>query len=158
MSKLAEDELVLVRRVPFLEPLDDETLRELAAASARRRWSKGSRLVTELEPGAEVFIVLSGEAEVSIEARRGEREVLGKLRPGSAFGEMSSLTGDLRSASVVALDDVEALVVPDAAFDDLRERRPEIAALLVRTLAARIADAERSTPSSAPRRSTPEPR
>jgi CRP-like cAMP-binding protein len=144
VTTLEQDDLALVKRVPFLAPLDDETLRELGASCGRRTWPKGRRMVSELEPGAEVFIVLRGEAEVSIEARRGEREVLGKLGPGSAFGEMSSLTGELRSASVVALDDVEALVIPDAVFDDLRERRPEVAVVLVRTLAARIADAERT--------------
>ena len=57
---------------------------------------------------------------------------------------MSSLTGELRSATVLALEDVEALVVPDDVFDDLRERRPQVAAVLVRTMAARLAAAERS--------------
>jgi hypothetical protein len=70
--------------------------------------------------------------------------VLGRLGPGGAVGEMSSLTGELRSASVTALVDAEVLVLPDAAFDLLRERRPEVALALVRLLAARLAAAERS--------------
>ena len=70
--------------------------------------------------------------------------MLGRLGPGTAFGEMSSLTGELRSATVTALGDVEALVVPDEQFDELRERRPRVAVALVRTLAERLAGAERA--------------
>ncbi len=43
-----------------------------------------------------------------------------------------------------ATEPVEALVIPDAAFDRLRERRPEVAIALLRTLAQRLADADRA--------------
>src|SRR5262249_41645612 len=59
-------------------------------------------------------------------------------------GEMSSITGELRSATVTARTDVEALVIADDDFDRLRERCPEVAVALVRVLASRLAAAERS--------------
>jgi CRP-like cAMP-binding protein len=135
--------LAALRQVPYLADLDPVTLGEIAAGSERRRFAAGDRLVVELEPGADVHVILSGEAEISVDAG-GERRVLGKVAPGGAFGEMSSLTGELRSATVTALGDVEALIVPDALFDRLRERRPAVALHLVRLLAARLASAERS--------------
>jgi CRP-like cAMP-binding protein len=144
MTTLTPQELALVRRVPFLAPLDDETLRDMASAAARGRWAMNERMVTELEFGADVFVLLRGEAEVSLEGQGGEKEILGRLGPGDAFGEMSSLTGELRSATVIALGDVEALVVPDAAFDDLRARRPRVAVALVRMMADRLGAAERA--------------
>jgi CRP-like cAMP-binding protein len=144
VTSLTPGELELLRRVPFLAPLDDGTLQELGERSRRGRWAKGTRIVSELESGADVFVLLRGDAEVSLEARRGEKETLGRLGPGAAFGEMSSLTGELRSATVQALEDVEALVIPDEVFDDLRDRRPEVAVVLVRTMAERLAAAERS--------------
>lgn len=144
MKGLSTEELEIVRRVPFLASLDDATLSDVARRGRRGRWRKGDRIVSELEAGADVFVVLRGEAEASLETRQGEREALGRFGAGSAFGEMSSLTGELRSATVVALGDVEALVLPDDVFDDLRERRPRVAVALVRTMAERLADAERS--------------
>lgn len=144
MTSLSDDDLALLKSVSFLAQVDDDALRALAHRARRARWGKGERIVNELESGAEIFVVLRGEAEVSLEARLGQREVLGRLAPGSAFGEMSSLTGELRSATIVALGDVEALVVPDEAFDDLRERCPRVAVALVRTMAERLAGAERA--------------
>jgi CRP-like cAMP-binding protein len=144
MTALSDDDLARLRSVPFLDGVDDDALRTIAARGRRVRHTKGSRIVNELESGADVYVLLTGEAEVSLEARGGEREVLGRLGPGSAFGEMSSLTGELRSATVVALGDVEALVIPDDVFDDLRERRPRVAVALVRTMARRLAAAEKA--------------
>jgi CRP-like cAMP-binding protein len=132
----------LLADAPLFADLDAPTREDLAARGERVRYRKGDRIVSELEPGADVFVLLSGDAEVAVEGRGGEREVLGQLGPGATVGEMSSLTGELRSATVTATSDVEALRLPDAAFDRLRERRPAIAIALLRTLSRRLADAE----------------
>jgi CRP-like cAMP-binding protein len=134
----------LLRAVDFLAPLDDETLDELAAAARRARFVAGQRIVSELETGADVYVLARGSAEVVVEPRRGERKVLRALAPGAAFGEMSSITGGLRSATVVATTDCELLVIADATFDRLRARRPEVALVLLRTLGNRLADADRA--------------
>jgi len=144
MKPLSPEELALLRQVPFLSSVDDATLAQLPVRGRRATYRAGDRIVSELEPGAELFVVLRGQAEASLETARGEREALGRFGPGTAFGEMSSLTGELRSATVIATGDVEALVVPDEVFDDLRTRRPRVAVALVRTMAQRLAEAEHS--------------
>ena len=76
------------------------TRRSPSSPRARRvrPTGRGDRIVSELESGADVFVLASGEAEVSSTAPA-SASVLGKLGPGGAFGEMSSLTGELRSAT-----------------------------------------------------------
>ena len=144
MTVLTAEELSVIRRVPFLAPLDDASLHELAGQGRRETWRKGDRIVSELESGADVFVVLRGEADVCLEAAHGESELLGRLTQGNAFGEMSSLTGELRSATVIAQEDLEVLVLPDSVFDDLRQRHPRVAVALVRMLAERLAGAEQA--------------
>ena len=136
--------LALLREVDYLAPLDDETLGDLLARARVARFAAGDRVVCELEAGADVFVLLSGHAEVVVEPRGGERRVLQTLSPGSAFGEMASLTGELRSASVMATDGVELLVIGDAEFDRLRERRPEVARALLATLGRRLVETDRA--------------
>lgn len=143
MTTVAE-RVAILRKVPYLHSVEDDTLSELAARAKTARFKKGERIVGELESGADVCVLLEGEAEIFVEPRAGERQVLGRLTAGGAFGEMSSLTGELRSASVAALGPVEVLVIADADFDRLRERRPEVALALVRILAARLAESERA--------------
>ena len=88
---------------PFLADVAEPTLRELFARAKPQRYAAGSVIVSELESGADVYVLTMGEAEVSVDARDGERQVLGKLGPGAGFGEMSSRTGELRSATVTAV-------------------------------------------------------
>jgi CRP-like cAMP-binding protein len=151
-------ELATLRKVEFLAPLDDAALAELLASGRRERFAAGQRIVTELEFGCDVFVLLDGEAEVSVEPRLGDRQLLGRLAPGAAIGEMSSLTGELRSATVTAVGPLEALRIPDATFDRLRERRPEVALALLRVLARRLGEAEQrldellAAPAEAPAR------
>jgi CRP-like cAMP-binding protein len=122
--------------------LDEATLEELAARASREQFAQGERILGELESGADVYVIVSGEATVSVEPRRGAVRELGTIGCGCAVGEMASLTGALRSATVTAKTAVEALVISDKDFDSLRERRPEVAVALVRVLAQRLADAE----------------
>ncbi|HEX3478920.1 MAG TPA: cyclic nucleotide-binding domain-containing protein [Kofleriaceae bacterium] len=141
---MTPDRLALLRNVEFLAPLDDETLAELAWRARVARYAPGEAIVGELEPGADVFLLVAGCAEVVVEPHGGDRRVLHTLSPGSAFGEMASLTGELRSATVIATDDVELLVIRDADFDRLRERRPEVAVALLGTLGKRLVDTDRA--------------
>ena len=131
-------QVATLRGVEFLAPLDDDALGELVDRGRLVKRSTGARLISELESGADVFVVLSGTAEVFVEPRAGQRRVLGTLGPGGACGEMSSLTGGLRSATVIATSDVVVLEISDALFDEMRERRPEIAVALLATLAKRL--------------------
>jgi CRP-like cAMP-binding protein len=138
------ERLAALRAVGYLSQLDDDTLADVAARARVRRYAARKRIVSELEFGADVYVMVSGEAEVFVQPRSGQRQVLGTIGPGAAFGEMASLTGELRSATVLALTPVEVLVIADRDFDLLRARRPEIAVALVRTLADRIGNAERT--------------
>jgi CRP-like cAMP-binding protein len=138
------DALPILRKVEYLACVDDAALRELAARAKVARFRPGERIVSELEAGADVYVVLEGRAEIFVEPSAGERQVLGELGEGGAFGEMSSLTGELRSASVEARAETTVLVIADADFDRLRERRPEVARALVKILGARLAGAERA--------------
>jgi CRP-like cAMP-binding protein len=93
-------------RVDLFSRLTDDQRREIAAASTMRRFGAGEVIVRQNEPGQSMFIVCSGAVAVVLEPDRREVAVIEK---GGYFGEMSLLTGDPRSASVVARGDAEVL-------------------------------------------------
>ena len=136
--------IALLRGITLFAEVDRETLLELFAQARRREYPSGSVIVNELEPGTEMFVLVHGQAEVSVDATLGSRRVVGHLGPGSGFGEISALTGELRSATVTATTDALALVITSDEFERLRERRPQIALALLGLPAERLRETERA--------------
>ena len=94
------------------------------------------------QEGAEahwLYIVESGEVAVMIRDGKTEKEVA-RIGAGEFFGERSLLTGDPRSATIVARTQVECWRLDQAVFRELLERRPEIAEEVAEVLARREAE------------------
>jgi|GEM_PF-968643 len=128
--------------IPFLAALPPDAAEAVRAQAERRCYAAGRRLVTELEAGDEVFILLSGRAGVTVGAGEAGEERLGELGPGAVVGEVALVTGSLRSASVTALEPVETLVLARARVEELLARFPSLARYLLQVLAARLSSAD----------------
>jgi small-conductance mechanosensitive channel/CRP-like cAMP-binding protein len=98
-------------RVPFLEPLSEEERRALAGRLRRQIFAAGEEVIRQDDEGDSFYIIASGRVDV----RAGGRSVTG-LGPDDYFGEMSLMTGEARTATVVAREDCECLVVDREAF------------------------------------------
>jgi small-conductance mechanosensitive channel/CRP-like cAMP-binding protein len=97
-------------RIDFLSVLSPEELETVAQQAAVRVYLPGEAVVRQGDAGAEFFIILEGTAEV----RRGEGgkiATVATLHPMQFFGEMSLLTGEPRSATIVAQTKLEVVVV-----------------------------------------------
>ena len=101
--------------------------------SRRHQVTEGGVAVEEGSEGASLFRVVSGR--VAVRKADEERSItLATLGPGEFFGEMSLFGQEVRSASVVALSDVELEELPAARFHELLEQDPVQALALVRPL------------------------
>jgi CRP-like cAMP-binding protein len=83
-----------------------------------------------------MFLLVTGTAEVRI-ARDGQSTVVATLGPGACLGEMSVLTGDPRAATVVAMEEVEAVEIGKQPFTTLVRDNPDVVARLTELLARR---------------------
>ena len=128
---------------PFLEAIGAEPGEELLAHAERRTYRDGELMLAELEPGAELLILLTGRAAVTVGSSELHREArLGELGEGESVGEIALLTGALRSASVRALGAVTALVLRREQLLGLMARFPIIADHFLALLAGRLASAD----------------
>ena len=84
-----------------------------------------------------LYILAFGEAEVLYEPPSGPPQVIGALRAGEFFGEMALVSGDSRSATVVAKTDVECYRLDRASFQGLLAARPEFVEEVARIVGAR---------------------
>jgi len=77
-----------------------------------RRLDAGADLVRQGEPGTELFLVLDGVLDVSVDGR-----VLGQVGPGAVLGERALLEGGVRTATVTASTPAVVAVAPEEDID-----------------------------------------
>lgn len=143
MSDL-ERRLGALRATKLLQGLNDHELVAILERSTVKRYASGQRVLSELEPGDAVLFILEGRGAVTVGgSSKVEPTRLAEVAPGDVVGEVTVLTGDLRSASITALEDMAVLLVSRRLFESLLERFPSVALRCYRSLAQRLEVTER---------------
>jgi membrane protein len=101
-------------------------------------YEKGRVIFTEGDAGKEMFFVLKG----SVGIRKDGREIA-VLREKNFFGEMSFLLAQPRSATSVALDDVELLAISNDTIVTLMNEFPELVFTMMKEMAVRLRETSR---------------
>jgi len=100
-------------------------------------YRKGDVVFRENDPGAEMFIIQSGQVEIFREIN-GEHKFSRVLEKGDFFGEMSLLEGIQRTATAQTIEDSEIIVINGATFDQMIKSNIEIAVRMLRKLSMRL--------------------
>ena len=127
--------------VHVLAPLPAEAQSALAATVSESLYANGEVIVREGEPGDSMFIVMSGAVAIVIGPDR--REVA-ETKAGGYFGEMSLLTGDPRTATVVARGDTTVLEISGTAFRAYVKSNPGVIDELAAAAVARRRELDES--------------
>jgi cAMP-dependent protein kinase regulator len=132
MSVRAEE----LRQVPFLSGVADRDLGQLADSMSEHSVAAGENLVTQGEGGIAFFVVLDGEAAVTIDGE--ERRT---LKTGDHFGEIALIANDPpRTATVTARTDVRVATLTSWNFKPFVLQHPQVAWNLLETLAGQFAE------------------
>lgn len=107
-----------------------------------RSFEAGSIVFDEGDVGDVLFIIQSGEIELTRQGANGRRMVA-RLGPGEFFGEMSVVIGERRSARAIAVSDTRLLVLDGETLEAMCIERPEVAIRIIRRLTTRLIDSER---------------
>jgi CRP/FNR family transcriptional regulator, cyclic AMP receptor protein len=127
----------------FLDELEPEDREELVKLASTRRYRRGDVLFHQGDDAGSVLVLMSGHVKTVQVTGEGREIILGFPGPGELLGELSAVDGLPRSATVRALEDVDALALPGSAFRALIEHRPRIAVVLLRAVIARLREADR---------------
>ncbi|HEX3552077.1 MAG TPA: DUF1003 domain-containing protein [Thermoanaerobaculia bacterium] len=115
----------LLAGVPFFQYLDDDEREVLARQLDDVRIPAGQLVFQVNDPGGTMFVIRKGSVEVFFKDDTGERIVLETPGPGEVFGEVSFLDAGTRTASVLVIEDLEALAVDRDDLDHLFRIHPE---------------------------------
>jgi small-conductance mechanosensitive channel/CRP-like cAMP-binding protein len=136
---------VLLKEVALLEPLTDEERAKLANEGIHHAFLPGDKITEEEETGDSMFIILSGMVLVQRRVSDGRTLDLARLGTYDYFGEMSLLTGEPRSASVIAYTECQVLEVDKKSLEPLLVRRPDLARQIAEIMAERKLKSELMT-------------
>lgn len=105
----------------------------------RQFHTAGETIIRQGDEGVALFVVVEGEVAVALGS--GEKRVeLARLGRGETFGELALLTSRPRSADVVALTDVDLMVLDRPVFQAQLQSDPEVAVRLLEILGTRLAE------------------
>lgn len=128
----------LLAEVPLFSLLDDTERATLAERLDTVTFASGTSLFERGDPGNSLYVVRSGAVEIFFKNDTGERIVLETARTGDFFGEISLLDGGARTASAVATQDVEAVVVDREDLEELIRVKPHAAMDLLAATGRRL--------------------
>jgi small-conductance mechanosensitive channel len=132
-----QDILDDLARIDIFAPLPADARHAIAAAAQIRTYSRGETIISQGAEDRSMFIIHAGAVSV----RTGDDE-LARLGAGEFFGEMALLTGETRTADIVAVEDVVAIEITKTAFEPVLRQYPELAgAITARVLQRRTRNA-----------------
>lgn len=136
-TRPTEDRARILAAVPLFAGLGDEALATVAGRVRVDRHEAGQWIVAHGDDDRDVYVIRDGRVRVMLFGETREL-ILGDLGPGALFGDMSAIDGRPRSASVIALSPVTALVFAPAVFLDIVHRYPPVCDAVLRVLVGRI--------------------
>lgn len=111
--------------LPIFAPLCDEEIEKLARGSYVRVFAPGEPIVRMGQEGNSMFVIVRGSVKVQV-PENGSPKTINTLRENDFFGEMSLLTGEPRSATVVATEETEVLQIRKQALKPIFEGNPQL--------------------------------
>jgi CRP/FNR family cyclic AMP-dependent transcriptional regulator len=123
--------------------LTDAQMPAVIALLKEECFAPGDLIVREGAPGDRMHFILSGTAEVVKDATPDitDDDELARLvtfKPGAAFGEMSLIDTQARSASVRALEPVKTLSLASRDLHKLYRSHPEVFTMIILNLAREL--------------------
>ncbi len=137
------EDAAFFRKIFLFQDLDDRELEQILSRTLPREFPAGRVIIQEGDPGDSLYIMVSGEVEITkqltlvLDEDTPKERVMIRLKAedGVYFGEMSLLESDPRSATVTALSDCRLLELYQKDFLELVRNDPAMGVKLLLRLA-----------------------
>ena len=130
-------------RLSFRALLNDHDRARLDGLGRRAHFPAGTVLMHEGLHGEGVLVLLGGVVKATCVTGTGREVVLAFRGPGELIGDLAIIDGRPHSSTVVAVEPVEALLIPAADFRAFVDQSPGAAVALIRMIVDRFRDTDR---------------
>ena len=133
----------VLKSIPMFAALREDQLRTLLTMVSRRSVSRGTVVVAEGDTTDFLYVIAGGRLKVMMGEANGKEVILGILGPGEFFGEMGLIDDGPRSASVVAIEPCDLLLLTRRNFRRCMAESYDTAMAVMRVLVRRLRSADR---------------
>jgi len=116
----------LLREERFFADLTDGEIDVIAQITNQKTFKLGETIFKESDEGQSLYVIRSGEVKASVSAPNGEIFTLTMLKDGDIFGQMSFIDGRPRSATIIAVSEVETIVMEKSDFESIIDGNPRL--------------------------------
>jgi CRP/FNR family transcriptional regulator, cyclic AMP receptor protein len=138
-----------LKKVPLFANLSEKEFDLLDSVSSSKSYDKNQMIIHKSDEGDTFFSIITGKVKVVLTDVEGKEYIVGILKSMEFFGELALLDGEPRSATVVALEPTEVVVIRREDFLKQITRNPELCIKIVGVLGARLRKANQQIESLA---------
>ncbi len=133
----------VLKKVPFFQTLGRDGIDFIVERLKFKPFDANELICKAGDPGDKMYIIINGRVKVVVTTDEGEETVIAHLSTGDYFGEMSLLTGEPRSASVITTEPSEMFILNKDDFDVIIERFPSITLSMGKIMSQRLRETNR---------------
>ena len=124
----------LLRTIEIFKPLSDDDLLDLATLLKLENYHWGFPILRQGEPASNLYIIINGRVEV-LDA---DGVTLAEMGCGEVFGEMSLLSGDSVTTTIMATEPCKVATLSQKNFRHVLNRFPALQVFFYKLLVSRI--------------------
>ena len=133
---------LFIKRLPIFRNLSNDNQDQIISDFSIVTFRKGDTIFYQTEESTDLYVVLNGSVQASLQNEEGQELVLTHFKEGDFFGEFSLLDGRPRSATMTAKEDSTLSVLKRAKFLDTLKKEPVIAIDMLSALVDRLRKAD----------------
>lgn len=119
--------------IPLLAVLNKRARQQVLHTAREAHYAAGQAVVREGDPATVLYLIVDGHASVVQEGKK-----VGRMGPGEFFGELALIEAHGRTATVVAEDELDCLLISAWEFKASLEEHPEMAIPMLNAIIARL--------------------
>jgi CRP-like cAMP-binding protein len=139
-----DDRRQVLSELELFAGLGERELDEISRITRSRRLAAGAALFHKGDTGGDLYVIVSGRVKAFATGPDGDDVVFRFMGAGEVVGELGALVEGKRTASSVAVEPSELLMIQKRDLAPLLRRHPEIAIRLLGMLAKRMAELSES--------------
>jgi CRP-like cAMP-binding protein len=132
------EQTYFLAKVPLFSGLNNRQKKQLSRRFITRSYKAGEAIVTQGKGGAGLFTMVTGQAEAVVESPDGEKTIVNVFGPKDFFGEIALLDDGPRTASVIATEDTDCMILSREDFIAILKNDADMGVVIAEELAKRF--------------------